>query len=78
MQKFRAAVIAATLAIMFFIPMSVMGEYENLLPKEEIQKEEEPEVKNDTPIYEEPAEEVSSEEFFRIFDMESEKIQSFL
>ena len=30
MQKFRAAVIAATLAIMFFIPMSVMGEYEYL------------------------------------------------
>lgn len=74
MQKFRAAVIAATLAIMFFIPMSVMGEYENLLPKEEIPKEEKREDQNDTPIFEEPAEETSSEESFRIFDMESEKI----
>lgn len=74
MQKFRAAVIAATLAIMFFIPMTALGEYAEPLPEDKITEKEEP-IQEDTVLeYEEPPEEPVTEEFFRIFDMESEEI----
>ncbi len=73
MPKFRAAVIAATLAIMFFIPMTVMGMYQKDIPEEPV-FEEPPALsvkeENETEKHSEKA----SEETFRIFDMESEEI----
>lgn len=73
MQKFRAAVIAFTLAVMFFIPMSVMGVYEEKMPEEEPLKTEKEEEKEPY-VEEEPAEEIKNEDFFRIYDIESEKV----
>ncbi|MBR5310529.1 MAG: SpoIID/LytB domain-containing protein [Oscillospiraceae bacterium] len=71
MQKFRAAVIAATLAIMFFIPMSVMGIYAEEIIEEVPKTEEKEPLISEEDIYE--AEE-DDEDFFRIYDIESEKI----
>ncbi|MBQ4117640.1 MAG: stage II sporulation protein D [Oscillospiraceae bacterium] len=76
MQKFRAAVIAVTLAAMFFIPMTVMGVYSEDITDEPIYEEPAvlPEKEKTEP--EEPAEpaENTQEETFRIFDMETEEI----
>lgn len=73
MQKFRAAIIAATLAAMFFIPMSVMGIYEEKIPAKEPVETESIESA-EPPAEEKPIEETKTEDFFRIYDIESEKI----
>ena len=75
MLKFRAAIIAVTLLSMFFIPMTA-------IPKSE-QKTEEPEKTENIAEPEEVEEEKTPEKeknkeepFFRIFDLEKEKIEN--
>ena len=66
-----------TLGIMFFIPMTVMGEYEYAIEKEpEFFEEPAPEEPPKEPIKDEKTEEIPAEEYFRIFDMETEKVEN--
>ncbi len=74
MSKFRTAIIAVTLAAMFFIPMSA-------IPKNDILQENEktPSAENSSveePIHQEnvPSENTFPEGSFRIFDMETETV----
>ena len=73
MSKFRAAVIAVTLAVLFFVPTTVMA-------KEETAQKEETEPKKTEEIFEEPKPEEpeleEQEQFFRIYDMETEEIKN--
>lgn len=73
MQKFRAAVIAVTLAAMFFIPMTVMGAYQENITDEPIYDEPPALPENEKSEPEVPAEK-APEETFRIFDIETDKI----
>lgn len=68
MQKFRAAVIGITLAVMFFIPMGLIekeesGVFENAEKETPVEEDFEAQLLKE-----------ENEEFFRIFDMETEEI----
>ena len=77
MQKLRATIIAITLGIMFFIPMTVMGEYEYAIEEKPVVLEEPaPEKPKEEPIFEEMPEGIPEEEYFRIFDIETEEIKN--
>ena len=72
MSKFRASIIAVTLAVMFFIPLSAIPKdipiEEKLPPSENSSSSSEPEVSE--------TEENFPEGSFRIFDLETETILS--
>lgn len=72
MSKFRAAVIAATLTIMFFIPMSAMPKV-NAYPLENEEPFAEASEESDS-AEENPPEEGAKEGTFRIYDLENETV----
>lgn len=70
MMKFRAAIIAVTLAAMFFIPISAIPKTEEEIPTADSPEE----TKESEVPFEEP--ENAEENFFRIYDIEKEKVEN--
>ena len=72
MSKFRASIIAVTLAVMFFIPLSAIPKNPASPSKEEPQISEQSSSSSDPEVFE--TEEIFPEGSFRIFDLETETV----